>query len=78
MGILSQAAGLYAALFAVSLFLSNYWLSLVVGFLGVALIVALALMLEDIDKTKPETEWVLKKISALEEEIKELKAKNPN
>ena len=78
MGILSQAAGLYAALFVVSLFLSNYWLSLVVGFLGLALIVALALMLEDIDKTKPETEWVLKKISALEEEIKELKAKNPN
>ena len=73
MCLVSQVSGLYAALFLVSLFWTNYWLSLAVGIIGVFLVVALALLLEDIDKTKVEDAWVKKKVGDLEGEIKDLK-----
>jgi len=63
LGILSQVAGLYAALFVVSLLWTNYWLSLAVGVLGAFLVVALALLLDDVDKTKVEDKWVKEKSS---------------
>ena len=74
LGFLSQVAGLYGGLFVVSLLWTNYWLGLAVGVLGAFLVVALALSLEDVDKTKVEDKWVREKISGLEGEIKDLKA----
>ena len=72
MGIISQVAGLYAAIFVISLVLWNWWLSMAVSLFGVFLIVVLALMLDNIDESKAEENWVTEKVSGLEEKIEEL------
>lgn len=73
MGIISQVAGLYAAIFVISLIWWNWWLSMAVSLLGLFLIVVLALMLDNIDESKAEEKWVTEKVSKLEEEIEDLK-----
>lgn len=75
MGHISQIAGLYALLFVVSLIWFNEWLSIIAGLLGMFLVVALALMLDNIDETKTEHKWVVRRMSTLEEEIKELRTR---
>jgi hypothetical protein len=48
--VLSYVAVVYGLLYILTFGVSNYWLNLIVGFLSVGLIIALAFKLEDNEK----------------------------
>jgi hypothetical protein len=70
---MSQIAGLYAALFVISLVWFDFWLNLTVSLLGLFIVIALSLMVDNLHETKAEQEWVKERIGKLEEGIKKLK-----
>ena len=72
MGYVSQIAGLYAAVFLISLVWWNWWLSTAMSLLGVFLVVVLALMIDNIDESKAEEKWAKEKVSELEEKTRQL------
>jgi len=72
MGYVSQIAGLYAAVFLISLVWWNWWLSTAMSLLGVFLVVVLALMIDNIDESKAEEKWAKEKVSELEEKTRHL------